>query len=280
MRSIEVKGKNVKVACQKGLEQLALREEQVDIEILDEGDEGGFLGIGRRPALVRLTEKDLSDSVENVDYSLSEHAEAFDYVPNSEDESLQEEKEEEQSTVPESLNNQEHAESHVKSAVGDSSISDVDYAAMEFVKEYLQTLLSHLKSEAEIEARLEGNYIKVSIDGDDCGILIGRRGETLQAMQYLTSLAMIKKFDCKKRLQLDIGGYYRKRRGSLVALARKTADRALKTGSAYELSPMKSSERRIVHEALQNYKGIVTYSEGEEPKRYVVIDLTEDYFKR
>lgn len=255
MQSIEVKGKTVADAIRKGLEQLNLNEEQVSTEVIDEGDEGGFLGIGRRAAVVRLVVK------ENLNNSTEIKSEL-----------------EEDSSVQDINDSYKFEQDSLKGEKEDKLDESNDEEAMTVASDFIRSILDLLHSEAEISSKIEGNYIKIAISGNDCGILIGRHGETLQAMQYLASLAMIKKVETKKRLQLDIGDYHKKRRAALVTLAKGTADRALKTGNAYELSPMKSSERRIVHEALQGYKGIVTYSEGDEPRRYVVIDLTEEYF--
>ena len=118
----------------------------------------------------------------------------------------------------------------------------------------------------------EGN-VRVNMEGDTLGILIGRRGETLDALQYLTSLQVNKGQDDYTRVTLDTEGYRAKREEALVRLANRMANRAQKTGRKVSLEPMNPYERRILHSALQDHPAVTTHSEGEEPNRHVVITL-------
>ncbi len=342
-RVIEVSGKNVEAARQEALRQLNLSLDQVEIEVLDEGNEGGFLGLGRRPALIRVSE------VETQEFEEGPEAEVFDsvemehepqtYVEDDVTEDLEEmgffddaEGFDDQEPLGESvfvdqepgLNESEAEDSNITDEVltdetnddedrlneipsvevksdeltdnSEDPQADLTYRSrsrrharhhrsgrrvetgdpLAAVQEFVGEILRLMHSDATVNLDQDDENIFCDIEGDDCGILIGRQGETLMAIQYLASLAMVKKTHTGKRLRLDIGGYHRRRKSSLVSMAKRTAKRALQTGSAFELNPMKPSERRVIHEALQGMRGIYTYSEGEEPDRYVVIDLEEE----
>ena len=116
----------------------------------------------------------------------------------------------------------------------------------------------------------EGNVYGY-INGDTLGILIGRRGETLDAVQYLTSLKVNRGRDSYTRVTLDTENYRAKREDTLIRLANRMANRALRTGRKVSLEPMNPYERRIIHFALQQNEGVTTHSEGDEPNRHVVI---------
>ncbi|MDO5733453.1 MAG: RNA-binding cell elongation regulator Jag/EloR [Eubacteriales bacterium] len=278
MRSIEMKGRSVEEARDKALLELGLPIEAVVVDVISEGDEGSFLGIGRKPALVRVTERspesiasdELSANLEQEELDDAESEAQRAFVASAQD---REDKQASQALSSEAV----LTESETSDSESESSFDSVDESELAaFVRAYIQRILDAFESPAEINIREEEEALYVDIDGEDCGILIGRRGETLQAIQYISSLAMLRACSVRKRLYLDIASYFARRRNALVSLAKRTADRALKTGNAYELNPMKSSERRIVHEALQGVDGIMTYSEGDEPQRYVVIDLTPE----
>ncbi len=130
--------------------------------------------------------------------------------------------------------------------------------------------------EVTINARRdeEGN-VRVDMFGDTLGILIGRRGETLDALQYLTSLYVNKGGDDYIRVTLDTENYRAKREEALRRLANRMANRAIKTGRKVVMEPMNPYERRILHSALQQNDAVTTHSEGEEPNRHVVITLKQ-----
>ena len=117
------------------------------------------------------------------------------------------------------------------------------------------------------------NNIFAQMTGDTLGILIGRRGETLDALQYLTSLRINKGQDHYTRVTLDTENYRAKREDTLIRLANRMANRAVKTGRKVSLEPMNPYERRVIHSALQPNELVDTHSEGEEPKRHIVITL-------
>jgi len=127
----------------------------------------------------------------------------------------------------------------------------------------------------EISARVVGeaseDTVNLRIEGDDLGILIGRKGQTLQSMQYLISLAVNRQDGEWMRINLDIGDYRARREESLRALALRAARRVQETGRRVALSAMSAAERRIVHQVLNEVSGVTTQSEGQEPYRRVVI---------
>lgn len=145
------------------------------------------------------------------------------------------------------------------------------------VQRFLQELTALMGVTVSVSALTddEGN-IRVNMEGDTLGILIGRRGETLDALQYLTALYLNKGKDTYTRVTLDSEGYRAKREDALIRLANRMASRAVKTGRRVTMEPMNPYERRILHSALQNHPGIATHSEGEEPNRHVVITLAKE----
>ncbi len=145
------------------------------------------------------------------------------------------------------------------------------------VQRFLQELTALMGVTVSVSALTdeEGN-IRVNMEGDILGILIGRRGETLDALQYLTALYLNKGKDTYTRVTLDSEGYRAKREDALIRLANRMASRAVKTGRRVTMEPMNPYERRILHSALQNHPGIATHSEGEEPNRHVVITLARE----
>ena len=140
-------------------------------------------------------------------------------------------------------------------------------------EEYLDIVIAAMGIEANIEATLEENQLSINMTGVDMGILIGRRGQTLDSLQYLTSLVVNKDTQEYVRVVLDTENYRKKRETTLKDLAEKLALRVVNTHKKIELEPMNPYERRIIHATLQKNNKVVTYSQGEEPFRKVVIDI-------
>jgi spoIIIJ-associated protein len=156
--------------------------------------------------------------------------------------------------------------------VGDK---ELEHLAESFLKE----LLENMNIEGSIQASKNKNEIFVKVDGissTDKGILIGKRGSTLDSIQYLLSLSLNKNRDKYVKVTLDIEDYREKREQTLVELAKKLANTVKKNKKTIRLEPMNPYERRIIHSALQGDKGIVTYSEGEEPYRRVIVQLKKE----
>ena len=144
---------------------------------------------------------------------------------------------------------------------------------IDIAKEFIETMLHNAKINADVIATKENNLIKIDIKGKEATTLIGRRGQTLDAVQFLTSLALNKiNKDSHSRVLVDIENYREKREQSLIRYANKVAREVAKTKKTKKLDYMNPYERRIIHSALQNDKYVITYSEGEEPHRRLVIE--------
>lgn len=259
MKSVRIQAKTVEDAIAQALKQLNAEESEVEIKI-HERESAGFFGIGGKDADVEVIL--LEEEVEIVDTV----QQAEDSVDVYEDENDDDFDEDDTDEVDET------------EGVEDLEFEDRIQLAARAIDEFLNKVLDHFKLSGvnTVTVEVEENRIVADISGDDCGILIGRKGETLRSIQYIASLIANKTAKTRVRLVLDIGSYRAKRKDNVVGLATRTAERALRTGQAFELTPMSAADRRVVHESLNDYPGIVTYSEGEEPRRYVVIDIEFD----
>ncbi len=135
----------------------------------------------------------------------------------------------------------------------------------------INAIVNAMDLPVETQVEDDGQVIKVNIQGEDLGVLIGRRGDTLDALQYLVNLAVNKNTEKRRKIIIDVEGYRKRREDTLQKLAFKLADKAKKRGKSIILEPMNSHERRIIHTALQVCDDIYTFSEGEEPYRKIVI---------
>lgn len=235
-QTIEVSARTVDDAVEKGLAELGVSQTEVQIEVLEEGDSGGLFGFGRKDAIVRIS---VLKSTE-----VAETAQAEQAVNDTE---------QTQTAAPE---------------VNLAEQEEIEQSAVKFVATVMQSLSIHGKMSSYFD---EEGTLHLNIIGDNVGAAIGRRGETLDALQYLTILAVNKDREEYTRVSLDIGGYRERRIKNMAQNARRSADRVLRTGKRYTLKPMSPAERRQVHIALQDYEGVKTYSEGKEPERCVVI---------
>jgi len=138
-------------------------------------------------------------------------------------------------------------------------------------KEMLYDIINNMDLDAKISVKEKDHVIAVSMEGKNLGVLIGRRGETLDALQYLVNLSVNKNQESRRKVILDIEGYRQRREDTLKNLANKLADKAKQRGRNVILEPMSSLERRIIHTALQGRDDISTFSEGEEPYRKIII---------
>lgn len=142
----------------------------------------------------------------------------------------------------------------------------------ERVRELVEGVLDELDLEGEVEVREDEERIEAAVEGDDdYGLLIGKRGQTIDALQLLCYQAAFRGMRERKRVILDAAGYRARRREVLAARADRAADRALSEGRTVELDAMSAQERRVVHEHLKDRPGVETYSEGDEPHRCVVV---------
>lgn len=233
-RTIEMTARTVEQAISQALEELDVSEDFALIEVLDEGETGGLLGFGRRPARVKVT----------VDESR---------LPQAKKEP------------------QESDKSDWKVSSDERGFASAENAALD----YIESVLSGIGIHGRIESYLgEDESLHIEITGSDCGVAIGRHGETLDAIQYLSNIVANRWVDDHLRVVVDVAGYRNRREQRIQQQAKKTAERVLDTGRESRLKPMTAAERRIVHLTLRDTEGITTYSEGTEPRRYVVVSPT------
>ncbi len=280
MRSVESTAKTMEEAISLGLEQLGASLADVKIDIVEEGSKG-FLGIlGSKPAVVRLTvvedEEEASDVLSA--FSTEEQTKPADKKParkRSEKPKAEKTEAAEKPAKAEKASKQEAAPK-VEATAEATNACDPESAEGK-AQTFLLDLTRLMGVDVTVNVRRdeEGN-VRVDMFGDTLGILIGRRGETLDALQYLTSLYVNRGQEGYTRVTLDTENYRAKREESLRRLANRMANRAVKTGRKVVMEPMNPYERRILHSALQQNDAVATHSEGEEPNRHVVITLKQN----
>jgi spoIIIJ-associated protein len=153
-----------------------------------------------------------------------------------------------------------------------AEIDDWPQEPAERVRELVEGVLDELDLDGDVEIEEDEERITASIDGDDdYGLLIGKRGQTVDALQLLAYQAAFRGLRDRKRVVVDVAGYRERRRETLIARADRAAEQALDGNQPVELDPMSAQERRVVHEHLKDRAGVETYSEGDEPRRCVVV---------
>ena len=247
MRYIDVTGKTEEEAIRAALSQLGLERDDVSVEIL-ERSKSGFLGIGSSPAKVRVSyELDVAEEPE-VPQAKPAEKKPVEKKPEGKPEPAPE-KQPEQPAVP---------------------VSETEDA--DRIRAFLTGLLEHMDCRAQVKVyEEEKNRYKVILEGQRLGALIGRRGETLDAIQQLTNYAVNSGRDKRVRIHVDAENYRAKREQSLESLANKVAGKVLKYRRSVTLEPMNAYERHVIHAALQDKEGVTTYSIGTEPNRRVVV---------
>jgi spoIIIJ-associated protein len=254
-REIESTGNSVEAAIDAGLEALGVAPDAVTIEVLDEGTRG-LLGIGARPARVRLT-LEMDTALEEVPPP-AEPAPVLDAPP---------------AVAVEPLPEAEPAA--VVSSIEDQ-LQEIAPIARQTLTELLDKMGIRVRVEDYVKAPGDDeDYHKLvlNVRGRDLGILIGRRGETLDALQYLTRLIVGRELERRVDLVVDVEGYRMRRERSLRRLAQRMAERAVATGRRQVLEPMPPAERRIVHVALRDHDAVATESIGKAENRKVTIFL-------
>jgi spoIIIJ-associated protein len=232
--TLEVIAPSVEEAVLRGIEQLGVTREMIKVDILDEGSKG-FLGIGGRQVRVRLTIKPVDEIYNPVTPGVVEPAPS-------------------------------------------SSSAPVD-SLLDFSIQTTSELLAKMKIKARVvakygEADAEGEVpVLIDIHGDDLSVLIGRRAETLNALQYILALIVSKEAAHWVQVIVDVEGYRARRERQLRQLARRMADQAIRTGKRQLLEPMSAAERRIIHLELRGDEAVTTESVGDDPNRKVGIIL-------
>ena len=267
MSYIDVTGKTEDEAIRKALAQLGMDRDDVSVEILERA-KSGFLGLGGNPARVRVTyadpEVEEAAPVTEVPAPVAEPAKKQEVKP--------EKKAEKKAEKPAA---KQEVKVEAKAEPADEGIC-AD-ANADRICTFLNGLLEHLDSKAEVKVyETEKGRYKVILEGQKLGALIGRRGETLDAIQQLTNYAVNSGSEKRIRVHVDAENYRAKREQSLEALAAKVAAKVTKYRRSVTLEPMNAYERHVIHSALQEVAGVTTYSIGTEPNRRVVVAYDRD----
>ncbi len=256
MEIITVSKKTVEEAITEACIQLGLASTDVEVEVIEKGS-AGFLGIGAKQAVIKAWKK-----VEKKENKKEVKKEAKKVVEEPKQEKV---KEEVIPVVEES--NKEVAETEEKLAEVEPQTKE---ACEKFLTDVLKTMGMEVTLTSEID---EDGSLSINMEGDNMGILIGKRGQTLDSLQYLTNRVANKMQDGYVRVKLDTENYRQRRKETLENLAKNIAHKVKRTKRSVSLEPMNPYERRIIHSALQSDKYVSTHSEGEEPYRRVVVTL-------
>ncbi len=285
MKRIEVSARTVDEAISQGLSELGASISDVTVDILEEGSKGLFGLFGSKPAKIAITlnEEDNGTEVQDI---FSNQAPAKKEVvkkqpiekkqaPKVEKPVVKEKKEQAPKKPVQKIEKVQETEEVITEKIPVVMAEQKDRDTKEGKAQYfLQEVTRMMGVSVQVHVTTdEENNIHVDMQGDTLGILIGRRGETLDALQYLTSLQVNKGQSEYTRVTLDTENYRAKREEALVRLANRMANRAKKTGRKVSMEPMNPYERRILHSALQNNTAVETRSEGDEPNRHIVITL-------
>lgn len=242
MEYMEFKGKTKNDAITEACRHFSIPSDRLDYEVVDEG-KTGFLGMGARPAIVRARVKEEEKAKETESVTLDETPLAME----------------------------------VKAAdQKDETIKDLKEIDVEGVsKKFLTDVFAAMGIGVEIAAVYDESQrtLEVDLSGDEMGVLIGKRGQTLDSLQYLISLVVNKGTNEYIRVKVDTENYRQRRKETLENLAKNIAYKVKRTRRPVSLEPMNPYERRIIHSALQNNPYVSTHSEGEEPYRKVVVTL-------
>ena len=300
MSGKEYTAKSIEEALEKALNEMMLTREDIEYEVLVQPSKG-ILGFGKKDAVVRVKKKvieELKDIVKDIKeerkavqeavkeepaaVEMPEQAPVQEVIPEVVEEKIEEPAE----VIPEAEVMEEEAaaeelepvyeeiseKTEEVSAPAPKADKKEAFANAEAKgKEFLEGIFKEMKLDVVIDVKEKNGYLVFDLKGKNLGILIGRRGDTLDSLQFLLNLVINEKNGAKVKGIIDIENYRAKREDTLIGLSHKLAAKARKTGQKVVLEPMNPQERRIIHMALQNDRRVSTYSEGEEPYRKVVI---------
>ena len=271
MSSITVSAKTVNDAITEASIQLGIASTGIDYEVIEEGS-AGFLGIGRKQAVIKAWKKEEHKEAPKKEVSKKE-------TPKKE--TVKKETVKKEAPKKESPK-KEVSEKEVKEEVSTEPVvakkeeklvevtSETKEACEKFLYDVLKTMGMEVKITSDID---EDGTLCIDMEGENMGILIGKRGQTLDSLQYLTNRVANKMQDGYVRVKLDTENYRQRRKETLENLAKNIAHKVKRTKKSVSLEPMNPYERRIIHSALQGDRYVSTHSEGEEPYRRVVVTL-------
>lgn len=255
MDRITVTAKTVDEAITKAALQLETSSDMLDVEIVEKGSPG-FLGIGTKLAIIKVNKKD-EKALEL----------ASDDVPV-------------QPVVKESEFVKEQSDIKPEEQISKENYQEKQMEAQARVRTFLNDTFRAMGMEVIIDITCDGKEMNIDLSGQEMGVLIGKRGQTLDSLQYLVSLVANKEHDGYLRVKLDTENYRERRKETLETLAKNIAYKVKRTRRSVALEPMNPYERRIIHAALQHDKYVITKSEGEDPFRHVVILLKKESMKK
>ena len=297
MSGKEYTAKSIEEALEKALNEMMLTRDDIEYEVVTQPSRG-FLGFGQRDAVVRVRKKvieELKDIVADIREERKEEQPKQPVVEKKEQPAAKtaaevKQPETETGEAAELKETADPAEEVEKTAEEQSAAvvetpqtetvskpvekadrKEVLAHAEEKGRAFLSKIFEEMKLDVTIDVKEKNGYLVFDLKGKNLGILIGRRGDTLDSLQFLLNLVINEKNTAKVKGIIDIENYRAKREETLIGLSHKLAAKARKTGQKVVLEPMNPQERRIIHMALQNDRRVSTYSEGEEPYRKVVI---------
>lgn len=259
MKTVRITSKTVEDAIEEGLKQLGISREEAVVNVVEQPSSGLFGLIRKKDAVVDISVKEADtseeDVPENVDYPESGPEMNDDDTAENEETAEEEPREKQKKHFAEEL----------------PFVAEDQAVVSEEAKKFLTGVFASMNLDVQMEKMMNEERILFNLHGDGLGILIGKHGQTLDALQYLTNLATGKNFRRRYFVLLDVEGYRERRRQTLESLAHRLAGKVKRTGEEVKLEPMPAGERRIIHLALQHDYAVTTDSEGETPYRCVVI---------
>lgn len=270
--SIRVSAKTVDDAITEALIQLGVTSDRLEYEVIEKGS-AGFLGIGMKQAVIEARRKP-EPKEEKVEEPVVEEPVR---VEPKKVEAVQPQKAaaEKKADEPQKAAFEKAVEKEVKEEVKkETKLVEVQPQTIKAVEDFLKNTMKAMDMEVELKTEIDQDgALCVDMSGEHMGILIGKRGQTLDSLQYLTSLVVNKGRQGYIRVKLDTEDYRNRRKETLENLAKSIAYKVRKTRKPVSLEPMNPYERRIIHSALQGNRYVETYSEGNEPYRHVVVKL-------
>ena len=262
--TIKVSDVSVEKAIQKGLRQLGLPQDQVFVEIISEGKKGLF-GFGQKNAEVELTPVATMVSEEVVEEVVEPVVETVEETTVETVENVE---------VPEEDFEEDDFEEEAEEVDYEETVDQLEEAAR-VTKEYLEGIAKTYGAEATVTVEARRDRMTFVFDTDKQGLLIGKHGKILNALQVLAQVSVHRFIKGRISVQVDVGDYRQRRSETLQQIAERTARKVLKTKQPVYLEPLPAYERKQIHAALSKNKRISTHSEGKEPHRYLVVEIAE-----
>ena len=268
MDYIQVSAKTVEDAVLEAAMKLATTREHLEYEVIEKGS-AGFLGFGAKPAVIKA--RALSD--EEIEKAEKQPEPAKEVVKQEVKKEIKKEVKKDEPVKEEKVEKTEEPAPLKKEAVAGKEIS-----AEDFLKDVFKAM--DMVVDIKVTENKEEKTMDIELSGEEMGVLIGKRGQTLDSLQYLVSLVVNKYSDDYIRVKIDTENYRERRKETLENLARNIAYKVKRTRKTVSLEPMNPYERRVIHSALQNDRYVTTHSEGEEPYRRVVVTLKDNHHHR